>query len=265
MIYVTGDTHGNFHRLSTKCFPQQKELTRDDYLIVCGDFGGVWNYNGETSQERHNLQRISDKPFTTLFVDGNHENFDRLTHDYPIVSFHGGKAHRIRDNIYHLMRGYVFHIDGKKIFTFGGAASHDIKDGILDPANYPTFKDLNRSYATYYMAGLQVRVKGISWWSQELPAWHERQRGLKNLAAVNNDVDIVISHCLPYSVERLLYRDCTPNRLTSYFDNLLECGLSFRRWYCGHYHMDRSLNDQYQILYHSIVQIDSSLHGTGGS
>ena len=30
------------------------------------------------------------------------------------------------------MRGEVFIIEDKKFFTFGGASSHDIQDGILD-------------------------------------------------------------------------------------------------------------------------------------
>ena len=41
MIYVTGDTHANIdiEKLNTTKFPQQKNLTKDDYLIICGDFG----------------------------------------------------------------------------------------------------------------------------------------------------------------------------------------------------------------------------------
>ena len=42
MIYITGDTHGDFSRFSKEAFPEQTELTRDDYMIICGDFGGVW-------------------------------------------------------------------------------------------------------------------------------------------------------------------------------------------------------------------------------
>ena len=39
MIYITGDTHAQFNRFSTKHFPEQKNMTRDDYVIICGDFG----------------------------------------------------------------------------------------------------------------------------------------------------------------------------------------------------------------------------------
>ena len=106
---------------------------------MCGDFG-IWHDNAE---ERYWLKWLNNKPFTTVFVDGNHENFDRLYSDeFPIVDFHGGKAHKIRDNIYHLMRGYVFEFDGKRFFCLGGASSHDISDGILDRADFDWYYEV---------------------------------------------------------------------------------------------------------------------------
>ena len=110
MVYVTGDCHANFHKFSTKRFPDQKEMTKDDIVIVCGDFG-IWNNDHE---ERYWLQWLNEKPFTTVFVDGNHENFDRLYSDeFQTIDFHGGKAQRIRNRIYHLLRGEVYEFEGK--------------------------------------------------------------------------------------------------------------------------------------------------------
>ena len=65
MIYVTGDTHGDFSRFSSKRFPQAKAMTREDAVIICGDFGGVF---AGTSAERSWLDWLEEKPFTTLFV-----------------------------------------------------------------------------------------------------------------------------------------------------------------------------------------------------
>ena len=78
MIYITGDCHANFGRFSTDIFPEQKEMTKGDYVIICGDFGGVWDKGEESPREKWYMNWLEDKPFTTLFVDGNHENFDRL-------------------------------------------------------------------------------------------------------------------------------------------------------------------------------------------
>lgn len=33
MIYITGDCHSNFERFNTRNFPEQKEMTKDDYVI----------------------------------------------------------------------------------------------------------------------------------------------------------------------------------------------------------------------------------------
>ena len=81
MIFVTGDIHGNPVRLSTDNFYEQKEFSgikEDNTVIVLGDFGLVWNHNGESSNEKWWLDWLEEKPFTVCFVDGNHENFDRL-------------------------------------------------------------------------------------------------------------------------------------------------------------------------------------------
>ena len=78
MIYITGDTHGAFQRLSTKNFPEQREMTKDDYLIICGDFGLIWDVGAESKEEKYWLKWFEEKPFTLLFIDGNHENYDLL-------------------------------------------------------------------------------------------------------------------------------------------------------------------------------------------
>ena len=112
MIYITGDCHSNFERFNTGNFPEQKEMTKDDYVIICGDFGGVWNKDGESKMETSALDWLDGKVFTTLFVDGNHENFDRL-YAYPVEMWHGGKAHKIRPSVIHLMRGQIFELEEK--------------------------------------------------------------------------------------------------------------------------------------------------------
>ena len=255
MIYITGDTHADFRRFSTKNFPEQKEMTKDDYIIICGDFGGIWNYLYSDTTEKYWLKWLEDKPFTILFVDGNHENFDRLGKEFRIVNYHGGKAHQIRSNIYHLMRGYVFEFEGKKFFTFGGASSHDIQDGILKIEDYSTLSDLVKDYNKRTRRGEMLRINHISWWKKELPTSLEMKRGIENLNKVNFEVDYVISHCLPQSVISIMYPNSS-DKLTRYFDNLvLNCGLKFQRWHCGHFHMTKTLFGKYDIHYEDIERI----------
>ena len=90
MIYATGGLHGNSLRFQPQYFPEQAEMTKDDYMIVCGDFGFVWN--GDKTDDAQ-LGKLEALPFTVLFVDGNHENYDALN-EYPIEQWHGGTVHR---------------------------------------------------------------------------------------------------------------------------------------------------------------------------
>lgn len=198
MIYITGDTHGGFQRFDTEYFSPEYPLTRDDYVIICGDFGGIWE---NSKAERRKLTRLENKPFTTLFIDGNHENFDILDH-LPQVEWHGGKVHQVREHVLHLMRGQVFEIDGRRFFTMGGAASHDIADGILDPK----MPDFEERYWEMRRMQMQFRVKGRSWWPQEMPNDEEYEEALSNLEKVGWQVDCILTHCAPTSIARSINR-----------------------------------------------------------
>lgn len=250
MIYITGDCHTEFRKFSTKNFPEQKKLTRDDYVIVCGDFG-IWH---DTPEERYWLDWLSKKSFTLLFVDGNHENFDRLYGDeFPIVEFHGGKAHRIRDNIFHLLRGYVFDLCEKKFFAFGGASSHDMDDGILDENNFNNYKTFQNTVNRWYKTGKRFRVNHISWWKQELPTEEEMQFGLKMLNEHDNKVDFIISHCCPQQIASSFSQDYQADDLTKYF-NMVADTTDFDKWFFGHYHDNQIIMDKFIMLYDQIVR-----------
>jgi predicted phosphodiesterase len=251
-LFITGDTHADFTRFSTKNFPLQKELTKEDYIIICGDFG-LWH---NCAKEQYWLDWLDKKNFTTIFVDGNHENFDRLnSNEFPIVDFLGAKAHQIRPSIYHILRGEVITIQGKTFFCFGGASSHDIQDGILDPETFVSKEAFTRVYKSYVAANKMFRVKGISWWPQELPSDEEMAHGLENLIAHNGEVDYIITHCLPQEVCTFiggsLYK---PDILTDYFNTIAQ-NVQFTKWFCGHYHLDQDIWGKFTILYDKIDEI----------
>ena len=251
MIFITGDCHADFTKFNTKRFPEQKEMTKDNIVIVCGDFG-IWDDN---ATERYWLKWLSDKPFTLCFVDGNHENFDRLySNEFPIVDFYGGKVHKIRENIFHLMRGNIYEFEGKKFFCFGGASSHDIADGILDMDDYKTVDEFVFTFRQWSKQGKMFRINHISWWKEELPNQSEMDLGLQNLIKCDNKVDYVISHCLPQSVASIA-GFCGGDILTEYFDKIIQNGLIFNQWYCGHYHREQTLLSKYNILYNKIERI----------
>lgn len=247
MIYITGDTHADFSRFEENKFPIQSEMTKNDYIIICGDFGGVWNYIVESIYEKHWLDWLNNKNFTTLFVDGNHENFERL-YNYPVEEWHGGKVHKIRESVIHLMRGEIYDIDNNKFFTFGGARSHDIRDGILNIDEYEKIYE-------YRKRGAYFRIRDYSWWDLELPTEEEMQNGIKNLEKANYKVDYIITHCCLTSIQTLLNPSYKKDILTDYLQGVSE-KCEFKKWYFGHYHDYRQVNPQFTLLYENIVPLE---------
>ena len=241
MIFITGDTHGDYRRLNSYNFPEQKMMTKKDYMIICGDFGGIWSQDPKDKTEQYWLGWLEKKNFTTLFIDGNHENYDRLS-DMEVEFWNGGKIHKIRPSIYHLMRGQVFQIDGNTFFTFGGAKSHDISDGILE---IDEFRKKNKRS----LSGKMYRVNRLSWWKEELPSIEEMEEGRKSLERVSWNVDFIVTHCAATSMQKQInLSDYDTNYLTDYLEEIHQ-KCCYRYWFCGHYHNNINLNEKDKELY----------------
>ncbi len=228
MIYVTGDVHGNIdiNKLSAKNWPIGNTLTHTDYLIVCGDFGLIWDDpDNITAEEKYWLEWLSKKPWTTLFVDGNHENHDRLA-TYPVEEMFGGKVHRITPNIIHLMRGEYYEIDGRTFWCMGGATSTD----------------------------KHRRTEGKSWWRNELPSIQELNHGIEVLRAHDLKVDYIITHCAPRNIQEILAHWYENDGLTSFLNLVLQ-DVEFKRWFCGHYHIDKEVNEKFVVVYDNIIPL----------
>ena len=230
MIFLTGDLHGweRLPELGAEMWPEGNNLMKTDYLIILGDFGLIWN-NSEANKSW--LDWLNKKPWTTLFVDGNHENFNMLN-SYPVTNWCGGKVHMITPSIIHLMRGQVFNLQGKKFFTFGGATSID--------------KEHRKPY--------------VSWWPEEVPSQHETLRGALSLISVNNKVDYVLTHTCPNEIVKVIcgskmnYELQQPDPVCNILDYFYEL-LEFDHWYFGHFHEDRQINDKFTVMYEDIKRI----------
>jgi len=245
MIWLTGDTHGDFHRLSTKRFPQQKEMTHDDFIIIMGDFGGIFQNSRE---ERYWLDWLNKKNFTTLWIDGNHENFP-LLESYPKVPFHGGMAHQIRPHVYHLCRGYHFQLGGHDFYALGGAQSHDCL--ILDPDS-PRFSYRKKLFQRH---NISFRVIGESWWPQELPGINDYLIATAHLHRdFGSDDCIILTHCAPTDIQRRLFPDYPVNELTDFLQTFCR-PRPYRHWFCGHYHQSISLPEERFTVLHEELNL----------
>ena len=248
-IYITGDTHGDFRRFSADNFPEGKILTKEDYVIICGDFGGIWDVKKSSPQEKYWLDWLDNKPWTTLFCDGNHENFDRLN-SLPVEHWNNGNVHIIRPSIFHLMRGEKFIIDNCHIFVYGGASSHDIEDGILDRKNYQTdatFKAIVKKYKRHHK---KFRINHISWWEEEVPNIQEYEYALDNLRCQRTN-NFLITHEASAPILSTLVFPYTQTSFEIY--DFLRYG-SFDKHYFGHYHINQDFGKS-ECVYDIIKKI----------
>lgn len=216
---VTGDTHGdlNFKRI----FKARK--LGYTHLIICGDFGYVWN---DSKKENKQLDYLNKIGITILFCDGNHEGFTSLN-SYPIVELYNGKVHKIRDNIFHLMRGEIYTINNKTFFVFGGANSTD----------------------------REFRIERKTWWKEEKPSIQEYNYAISNLSKINNTVDYVISHTCYSKALSFVGGDYRIDDVSNILDKIRQ-NINFKYWYFGHMHIDYNILDlKTKCMYREIDEI----------
>lgn len=227
MIYVTGDLHGEEERLYSR---SMKKLREGDTLIVCGDFGFVWDGSG---REKKILDFLGSRKYNVCFIDGTHENFDLLD-KYRMTVWNGGKVHRVSGNLFHMMRGQIFTIEGFRIFTFGGGESVD----------------------------REMRTEHISWWKEEMPSPSELEEGAKAIDEVGCEVDYIITHEPPSIVKStmLLRSGDTENvnKLNGYFEQLNRV-CKFRHWYFGSMHEDRVITNVHTAVFEYVIPINSDM------
>lgn len=225
MIYITGDTHGDKERWRNSRYGLNGVLKKGDIVIVCGDFQYLYN-NEKREDEECFLDELSKQPYTILFCDGNHENFPRI-YEHPIEMFCGGKVHKIRHNILHLMRGQVYEILGSTFFVMGGGYS-------IDKSN---------------------RVEGISWWPQEMPVEEEYEEARNNLKAHDYKVDYIITHTAPESTMRVIAPEYEQEKKLNDFLQWVQDNVSYKQWYLGHLHIERAIWQKQTVLWFGVVPL----------
>lgn len=220
MVFVTGDMHGEYDRFESK---KLKKLGEDDCLIVCGDFGFIWD---NSRQEKHNLKKICEKKYKTLFVEGTHENYGMLS-SYKVVDLFGGRARAIGGNLFQLLRGEIYTIDGRTFFTFGGGDSID--------------KELRRENGT--------------WWKEELPSMIEMQYAVEQLDKRDRKVDYIITHEPPLTDMVHIIRKCRVDPLATFFDEVSH-NVTYKKWFFGSLHTNKKIRHTHsQCVFTDIVKV----------
>ena len=222
MVYITGDIHGDMGRFLSSA---TKSLKKGDTLIICGDFGFIWN---DSKQEQKILNQLGKKKYNICFLDGTHENFE-LLNTYEVSEWNGGKVQHITGGVYHLMRGQIYDIEGLKIFTMGGGESPDI----------------------------DMRYDNEAWSRDEIPTQVELLEGANNIEKLGCKVDIIVTHEPPSKIKGfLMLKSNERTRVTAlnaYFEQL-SASCEFDKWYFGSMHMDKHISSSHIAVFNNIIE-----------
>jgi len=232
-IYVYGDTHQNISTKPLNLWTEKNKskLSREDTMIILGDWGGIiYSESRKVRKEEKLLRKWVRKPFTLLVQLGNHENYDKIEKLKTIKKFGGkvyekevfayGTSNKI-GSIYLMQRGEIYEIEGKTIFSMGGAKTHDPHEGF--------------------------------YWEHELPSKEEYTYAFNKLKSVDFKVDYVITHNCPTFVGDILKKEFksygrsikdtyrlkskSEDPISRWFNILVfRYKLNFKGWYFGHWH-----------------------------
>lgn len=209
MVYITGDMHGELSRFNDKSL---KKLKKGDFLIICGDFGFVWD---NSDKEKKALKKISKKKFTVLFIDGINEN-RTLLESYPETDFADGKAYKISENIYRLKNGEVYLLGGKKFLTIGGGETDE------------GFSEIKEDYIFS-----ECDTKNLE----------------KKLKEHSNTFDYIITHDAPTSIKQFLEIGSSQlGNISDILESVLKTA-SYSRWFFGKYHLDKPISYKLYAVY----------------
>jgi len=215
MVYLTGDTHRNFARIQYFCKGFQTSV--DDVLVILGDAG--INYHGAAT-DRYLKQQLAELPITLLCIHGNHEQRPETIGTYEEIEWRGGVVYQEPEfpNLLFAKDGDIYELDGKRCIAIGGAYSVD----------------------KHYRLQL-----GHKWWPDEQPSERTKCRVEVRLDMVDWRVDAVLAHTCPMKnvpIETFLPgidQSTVDNSTEEWLDDV-ESRLNYDRWYCGHFHINKS-------------------------
>lgn len=231
MIYLTGDTHGDFDRIIHFC--EKMQTTRDDVMIILGDAG--FNYYGGWRDERQK-KRMAKQPITLLAIHGNHEIRPETLSGYREQAWRGGTVY-VEDtypNLLFAKDGEVYDLDGRQALVIGGAYSVD----------------------KYYRLS-----RGWGWWADEQPSPEIKARVEASIEQMGWMVDIVLSHTTPLKYEPVevflsgIDQSKVDKSTEEWLDSIEE-RLDYKKWYCGHYHTEKKI-DRLQIMFNDYAALEA--------
>jgi len=248
-VFVTGDIHAGetIKNLGSRYW-NTKGLTKEDFLIVLGDFGLPWTCELKdsnidiikshediivSSTDLYHIRWLLDKPFTTLAILGNHEGIYRIWDNLEVRYYEPVKGNikvlpTKYGEVFYLLRDTKYEISGKSFLVIGGAMSID----------------------------KEYRTPEINWWEMETLTYQE-QENILDIIRKQSKFDFILSHTAPSwlipSIMKGTYNSKV-NDPVSKFLEFIEKKVEFKCWHFGHFHEDMHLNingDNYYCHYNA--------------
>lgn len=229
MVFLTGDIHGDTHRITK--FAETMQLSREDVVIILGDVGV--NYYGDfrDTKRKEELRNIDS---AILCIHGNHEFRPHRLESYKLIDWNGGKVWVETDypNLLFAKDGEIYTIDGIKYIAIGGAYSID----------------------KYY----RLRT-GLNWFEDEQPSDDIKKYVESQLR--NNRVDVILSHTCPLKYEPIEVflpgiDQRSVDKSTEQWLDSIESSYAYKAWFCGHFHINKRI-DKLHFLFEGFVSSDS--------
>jgi len=230
-IFITGDTHRFFERVWD--FTDKAETSKDDVLVILGDAG--INYFGEP-KDRILKSYLTDLPLTLFCIHGNHEMRPVSIIGYEETQQFGGIAYteELFPNIIFAKDGEIYDLGGKSCIAIGGAYSID------------------KEYRLENNAG---------WWSDEQPDDKIKTHVESRLNSRDWKIDVVFSHTCPQNyipheafLKGIDIDQSKVDRSTEIWLDEIENKLSYERWYCGHWHINKLINNM-RFVFEDVIML----------
>ncbi len=193
-----------------------KPENEDDLLIVLGDtcfkLADIEKYNEFDKW-------LLSRDYKIAVVEGNHENYEYLDGCKEEI-WCGGKVNRINENVVRLRRGEIYTIEGNTFFAFGGCDSSE-----------------------------KWKAKGL-WHEGDIPTREQLDNAYENLKKAGYKVDYVLTH--KYFCNQCFVHPGENEHTLFMLNRFIDNNVSFKRWYSGHRHEDRDIDDKHRVVYNKL-------------
>ena len=243
-IFVTGDKHGIFAKLQSELY--RINTTKKDVVIILGDHGTL--YYGE-DKDNYKKSYLNSLPATFICIRGNHDrrpDHPSYIHEYTYFNTDEYAGYFYVDpkypSILYTTEYGWYRFGSKNVFVIGGAYSVD----------------------KFYRLAMQKQ--GLSkylWFSDEQLSFTERQQAAKTLMfATQENGYVIMSHTAPLRYKPL--ENLLPNIDQSTVDESMEIwmnalydNIEHSKWYCGHWHVDKSV-DKMRFMFDDLEMFDET-------